>query len=229
MVFVRLTIFLHLLPKAGSEWGLATPSFTILWLSFMRRQELHLIDENNNAVSPAIAAAVEAAYRWTVVMFPHIDSALLANAAERLAKNMESNKEHLGSPRRYAYAAMHGKVRDWLRKKAASELSVGLDYELDEYARMTNSFQDAVERSILFQQLQTKLSTRDRYILILLTELNATPKDVANALSITYKAATKAIERVRERIAACLDNAAESPKAISPGLSTTKGLTKKWI
>jgi len=195
----------------------------------MRRQELHLIDENNNAISPAIAAAVEGAYRWAVAMFPNIDSALLANAAERLAKNMESNKEHLGSPRRYAYAAMHGKVRDWLRKKAASELPVGLNYELDEHVKMTNSFQDAVERSILFQQLQMKLSVRDRYILILLTELNATPRDVATALGINYKAATKAIERVRERIAVCLDIAAESPKAISPGLSTTKGLTKKWI
>ena len=195
----------------------------------MRRQELHLIDENQNAVSPAIAAAVEAAYRWAMAMFPDVDSALLANAAERLAIKMENNKEHLGSPRRYAYAAMHGKVRDWLRKKAANEIPIGLDYELDEHARMTNSFQDAVERSILFQQLQTKLNARDRHILILLTELNATPKDVATALGINYKAATKAIERVRERIAICLDIASESPKATSPGLSTTKGLTKKWI
>jgi RNA polymerase sigma factor (sigma-70 family) len=195
----------------------------------MRRQELHLVDENHNAASPAIAQAVEAAYRWAVVMFPHIDTALLANAAERLAMSMENNKEHLGSPRRYAYAAMHGKVRDWLRKKAANELPLGLDYELDEHARINNSFQDAVERSILFQQLQAKLNARDRYILILLTERNATPRDVATALGINYKAATKAIERIRERVALCLDLAAESPKAKSPGLSTTKGLTKKWI
>jgi RNA polymerase sigma factor (sigma-70 family) len=194
----------------------------------MRRQELHLIDENNNAVSPAIATAVETSYRWAVVMFPQIDSAILANAAERLAKSMEKNKNHLGSPRRYAYAAMHGKVRDWLRTMAANELAVGLDYDLDEHARVTNSFQDAVERSILFQQLQMKLSDRDRYILVLLTELQAKPEDVATALGINYKAATKAIERVRERIAGCLDIAAESKKNTSPRLSTTKGLAKEW-
>jgi len=229
VVFVRLTFFLLLLLKRVQNGDWRHPHSQFLWLSLMRRRELHLTDENHNAVSPAIAAAVEAAYRWAMAMFPDVDSALLANAAERLAIKMENNKEHLGSPRRYAYAAMHGKVRDWLRKKAANEIPIGLDYELDEHARMTNSFQDAVERSILFQQLQTKLNARDRHILILLTELNATPKDVATALGINYKAATKAIERVRERIAICLDIASESPKATSPGLSTTKGLTKKWI
>ena len=194
----------------------------------MSRRQLHLIDENQNTVSPAIAAAVEAAYRWAVAMFPQIDSAILANAAERLAQRMEKNKDHLGSPRRYAYAAMHGKVRDWLRTMAANELAVGLDYDLDKHANVSNSFQDTVERSILFQQLRTKLSDRDRFILVLLTELHAKPEDVATALGINYKAATKAIERVRERIAACLDIAAESKENTSPGLSTTKGLTKEW-
>jgi RNA polymerase sigma factor (sigma-70 family) len=194
----------------------------------MRRPELHLIDEDQNPVSPAIAAAVETAYRWTVAMFPQIDSAILANAAERLATSMEKNKDHLDSPRRYAYAAMHGKVRDWLRTMAANELAVGLDYDLDEHAKVTNSFQNAVERSILFQQLRTKLSERDRYILVLITELQAKPEDVARALGINYKAATKAIERVRERIAACLNIAAESKKSTSPELSTTKGLAKEW-
>lgn len=44
-------------------------------------------------------------------MFPNIDIALLANAAERLAKNLKANKGALVSPRRYAYTAMYGKVR----------------------------------------------------------------------------------------------------------------------
>ena len=209
---------------------MATHGWTIFFeLGFMRRQELHLIDEKRNAVSTAIATAVEAAYRWAIVMFPQIDPVILANAAERLATTMERNKEYLGSPRRYAYAAMNGKVRDWLRTMAANELPVGLGHELDGHARVTNSFQDSVERSILFQQLQTKLSDRDRYILVLLTELNAQPGDVAAALGINYKAATKAIERLRERIAACLDIAAESKRNTSSGLSTTKDLTKEWI
>jgi hypothetical protein len=55
----------------------------------MRKSELHLISDNGDTVAPKIAAAVEAAYRWSLSMFPNIDPALLANAAERLAKNMK--------------------------------------------------------------------------------------------------------------------------------------------
>ena len=96
----------------------------------MRKSELHLISDSGDTVTPEIAAAVEAAYRWAVSLFPSTDTALLANAAERLAKNMEANKRELGSPRRYAYAAMHGKVRDLQRTKAANETSLPL-HELD--------------------------------------------------------------------------------------------------
>jgi hypothetical protein len=57
----------------------------------MRKSELHLISDNGDTVAPKIAAAVEAAYRWSLSMsmFPNIDPALLANAAERLAQNMK--------------------------------------------------------------------------------------------------------------------------------------------
>src|SRR5580698_3004835 len=163
----------------------------------MRKTELHLISENGDPVTPEIAGAVEAAYHWAVSVFPGIDTALLANTAERLARNMEANKGELESPRRYAYAAMHGKVRDLQKTRAANESSMPL-YELDQLGVAAKSFQDDIERSILFQQLRTKLSDRDRFILILLTELDTGPKNVAHALGISTEAATKAIQRVRQ-------------------------------
>jgi RNA polymerase sigma factor (sigma-70 family) len=199
---------------------------TIPCKAAMRNCELHLISDTGEAISPKIARAVEAAYRWAVYMFPNIDTALLANAAERLAKNMEANKE-LGSPRRYAYAAMHGKVRDLRKTRAGNETSMSL-HELDLLGAPVKSFKDDVERSILFQQLRAKLSQRDRFILILLTERDAAPKNIANALGISTEAATKAIQRVRQRIAACLDAAEKCSKEGRTDLSISKGLTREW-
>jgi hypothetical protein len=37
----------------------------------MKRQRLHLVDENNDPVSPAIQFAVEAAHYWAVREFPY--------------------------------------------------------------------------------------------------------------------------------------------------------------
>jgi len=110
---------------------------------------------------------------------------------------MEARKRDLESPRRYAYAAMHSKVRDLQKTRAANESSMP-PHELDQLGVTAKSFQDDIERSILFQQLRTKLSDRDRFILILLTELDARPKNVAHALGISTEAATKAIQRVRQ-------------------------------
>jgi RNA polymerase sigma factor (sigma-70 family) len=163
----------------------------------MRKSELHLISDNGDTVTPEIAGAVEAAHHWAVSMFTNIDTALLANAAERLAKNMEARKRDLESPRRYAYAAMHSKVRDLQKTRAANESSMP-PHELDQLGVTAKSFQDDIERSILFQQLRTKLSDRDRFILILLTELDTGPKNVAHTLGISTEAATKAIQRVRQ-------------------------------
>lgn len=171
---------------------------------------------------PEIAAAVEAAYRWALSTFPGVDTALLANAAKRLAKNMETNKGQLESPRRYAYAAMHGKVRDLMKTRAANETRI------DQLGVTAKSFEDHIERSILCQQLRAQLSDRDRFILILLTELDAGPKNVARALGISTEAATKAIQRVRQRLAACLDTAEKYSKEKQSEKSLSKGLTREW-
>ena len=169
----------------------------------MKRQRLHLVDENNDPVSPAIQSAVEAAHYWAVREFPRIDPALLANWAERLAKSI-ANKNLRGSVRRYAHTAMHETVRRWLKTKRASELAVGLDRELESIAGVHEGFHGEVDRAILFEQLKSRLRGRDRSILMLL-QSDATPAEVAMTLGMKYEAAIKAIQRVRARVALCLE------------------------
>src|SRR5271166_1813181 len=172
----------------------------------MKRHELHLIDANGDPVSSAIRSAVEATFDYSVAEHPEIDRAILANMAEQLAVSMEKNKESIASVRRYAYAAMRGKVRDWLRTKEATELAVGLDPELDKCARASYSFQDKVDRKILFEQMRSRLSERDRYILLLL-QSTAGPADIAADLGINYGVAAKAKQRVLQRLAECFHDA----------------------
>ena len=191
----------------------------------MKRRELHLIDANGDPVSSAVRAAVEATFDYSVAEHPEIDRALLANMAEELAVSMEKNKESIASVRRYAYAAMRGKVRDWLRTKEATEIAVGLDPELDKCARASYSFQGKVDRKILFEQMRSRLSERDRHILLLL-QAHAGPADIAAELGINYEAAAKAKQRVLQRLAECFHAAKkEKPRRYA----RVKDLTKEWI
>jgi hypothetical protein len=188
----------------------------------MKRQRLHLVDENNDPVSPAIQSAVEAAYYWAMREFPRVDPALLANWAERLAKSMTS-KDLQGSVRRYAHTAMHETVRRWLKTKRARELAVGLDRELESIAGMHEGFHGKIDRAILFDQLKSRLRGRDRSILMLL-QSDATPAEVAMTLNLKYEAAIKAIQRVRARVALCL----EAAKADRTTTDERKDLAKEW-
>jgi DNA-directed RNA polymerase specialized sigma24 family protein len=180
----------------------------------MKRQRLHLVDENNDPLSPAIQSAVEAAHYWAVREFPRIDPALLANWAERLAKSI-ANKDLQGSVRRYAHTAMHETVRRWLKTKRASELAVGLDRELERIAGIDEGFHGEVDRAILFEQLKSRLRGRDRSILMLL-QSDATPAEVAITLGIKYEAATKAIQRVRARVSICLGATQHEKRTTTP-------------
>ena len=63
---------------------------------------------------------------------------------------------------------------------------------------------------MLFEQLRTKLNERDRQILILLLQDITSPRDVAEALGIKYDAAAKAIQRVKDRMAAILFTVTEN-------------------
>src|SRR5580704_16183086 len=168
----------------------------------MKRQRLHLVDENNDPLSPAIQSAVEAAHYWAVREFPRIDPALLANWAERLAKSI-ANKN------------LRGSVRRWLKTKRASELAVGLDRELERIAGINEGFHGEVDRAILFEQLKSRLRGRDRSILMLL-QSEATPAEVAMILGMKYEAATKAIQRVRARVAICLGAAHHEKRTTTP-------------
>jgi DNA-directed RNA polymerase specialized sigma24 family protein len=61
-----------------------------------------------------------------------------------------------------------------------------------------------IERTVLFEQLSTRLSERDRIILVLLLQDVTSPADVAVALGVSYSAAAKAIQRVKDRISTML-------------------------
>ena len=52
--------------------------------------------------------------------------------------------------------------------------------------------------------MTTKLNDRDREILVLLRQGITSPTDVGEALDIGYEAASKAIQRVKKRLAAVL-------------------------
>jgi DNA-directed RNA polymerase specialized sigma24 family protein len=152
----------------------------------------------------AIRLAVEAAHRWVRWEYPHLDEAVVAGWAEEVGQAMGARLDEIRSPHRYAFAALHGKVREWFRSNASREVLVGTARELELWAGIDRSTQRVIYRAVLFDQLKTKLSERDRHILVLLQQGMTSPASVAAALGVSYVAAAKAIQRVKERIAAIL-------------------------
>jgi hypothetical protein len=171
----------------------------------MIRAQLHLVDTTGNIVCPEVESAVERAFQWVLRDYPQIDPALIANWAEEVAHSMQGRGTTLSSPQRYAYSALKGKVRDWMKSGAAKEKVVGIGRELEKFGGFSASFQGAIDRKILFEQLKATLNERDRYILVLLLQDKTSPATVANALGTSYHAAAKAIQRVKERIAITLN------------------------
>lgn len=161
---------------------------------------LHLVNNEGIALSAEIEEAVTRSFTWVSRAYPNLDTALLANWAEEVAAAMECRAGEITSPVRYAEAALKGRVRDWLRSAPAKEEVAGIGLDLERLADAGKSFEKAVERHILFQQLKEVLSERDRIVLFLLLEDKTSPKDVAAALNTSYPAAAKAIQRVKERI-----------------------------
>lgn len=76
--------------------------------------------------------------------------------------------------------------------------------ELERWAGIDRSTQRVTYRTVLFDQLKTKLSDRDRHILVLLQQDITSPASVAAALGVSYAAGAKAIQRVKERISTIL-------------------------
>ena len=191
----------------------------------MTRAQLHLVDTAGIAVCREVETAVERSFHWVLRDYPQLDSAMIANWAEEVALSMQMRVTTIVSPQRYAYAALKGKVHDWMRSSPAKEEVAGLGRDLERIGGLNGSFEGAVDRKILFEQLKATLNERDRYILVLLLEDNTSPATVAKALGTSYPAAAKAIQRVKERIASKLNGARKvgDPGHGSPQFCETKG------
>jgi DNA-directed RNA polymerase specialized sigma24 family protein len=192
----------------------------------MIRAQLHLVDRNGIAIASEIENAIERSFLWVLRDYPQVDPALIANWAEDVARCMQAREIPVSSPLRYAYAALKGRVRDWMKSGAAQERLAGVGQDLERIGGLGGSFHYATDRKILFEQLKATLNERDRYILVLLLEGNTSPANVAKALGTTYSAAAKAIQRVKERIAVTLNGGArkiDDSGHGSPQFCATKG------
>ena len=127
----------------------------------MSRTQLHLVNHQGQSLSVATRAAVEAAYAWALLEFPHIDPAQLAGWAEEVGKAIDARAEPVESPKRYAFAALHGKVREWFRNRASKEIVVGLGADLEKWAGVDGNVQRMMDRRIFFDQVKTKLNDRE--------------------------------------------------------------------
>ena len=165
---------------------------------------LHLVDGRGQTLPASIRLAVESAHRWVRREYPYLDAAVVAGWAEDVGKAMGGRLDDIRTPYRYAFAALHGKVREWFRSNASREIPVGIGSELERWAGIDRSTQRIIYRRVLFDQLKTKLSERDRHILVLLQQDITSPASVAGALGVSYSAAAKAIQRVKERISTTL-------------------------
>ena len=161
---------------------------------------LHLVDQHGAPVPSEVKHAIESAYRWALWEYRHIDQAVLAGLAESVAVGMCRRLDQIVFPRRYAFAALAGKLQEWYRAHPVVEVAVGPE-DLDRMngaRRQTASF---TEMNLLLSEIKARLSERDRQILVLL-EQDLGAKEIAKALGMKYAAAAKAIQRARDRMAA---------------------------
>ena len=91
-------------------------------------------------------------------------------------------------------------------------MSFGTDQELDAKAGPELQSARDIERQVLFRELRSQLSERDRQIFILLQQDVTSPQGIASSLGISYSAAAKAVQRLRERLQAIL-NSRPTPKS----------------
>lgn len=190
----------------------------------MDRAQLHFIDSQVTSIEVSIHEALELAYRFVVRDFPQVDPVRIANWAEALAVPLQLREIGIDDLERYAYAALKGKVRDWLRTGGAQERLLGVGVELERKGGTTGSFQRGVDTKILFEQLKATLGERDGYILALLLE-DKSALEIATELGTAYPATRKAIQRLRERLAKTLRGEREKHKsAHGPALCCGEGV-----
>ena len=66
-------------------------------------------------MKPEIRIAVEAAFQWSVREYRNMDEADLAALAEAVALSTSKRRDEIQSPRRYAFAALTGRLQEWFR------------------------------------------------------------------------------------------------------------------
>lgn len=167
----------------------------------MVRAHLHLVDAKGTPLSSGITLAVETAFQWVIRDYPGFDQAQIADWAEEVGGSMHLRGSAIASPKRYAYVALGGKVRDWLRTATGKEELKGIGRDLERDGGISDSFAAQLDRKILFEQLETTLNERDRAILVLLLRDKSTT-EIATYLATNYAAAAKAIQRVKDRMSA---------------------------
>ncbi|HEV2136989.1 MAG TPA: sigma-70 family RNA polymerase sigma factor [Terracidiphilus sp.] len=163
---------------------------------------LHLVDQYGQPVPPQVRLAVEAAYRWAEREYRPFDHAVLAAMAEAVALAMCRHLDGIESPRRYAVAALMGKLHEWYRAHPAVEILMD-PAEVEALPDDEPKSISAAELNLLFSEIKAQLSERDRQVLVLL-EQDLGPQEIAKAFEISYFAAAKAIQRARDRMAAIL-------------------------
>ena len=190
----------------------------------MIQPHLHLVDTEGKPVNPATGAAVTQAYRWVVREFPLIDTALIANWAELVACSMRARNATVRDAKQYAFAALRGKVLDWLRTSTGKLEHVGIGSDLERLSNVQGSPQEQMDRRVLFEQLKAILNDRDQVILVLLLD-GTSDGEIGLALGITPAAARKAIQRMKERILAQLGSGRSKDETghASQDLCETKG------
>jgi DNA-directed RNA polymerase specialized sigma24 family protein len=162
---------------------------------------LYLVDQNNKLVKPEIRIAVEAAFRWSVREYRNMDEANLASMAEAVALGMSKRLKEIKSPRRYAFAALTGRIQEWFRAHPAKMVSFETEDDLDREIGPDDRFVFDVELRLLFAQIRRQLSGRDSEICTLLEQDLSSPGEIAKVLQISYAAAAKALQRARGRMA----------------------------
>ena len=170
----------------------------------MGKTLLFLVDRQGQPLPTALRTAVEAAHRWVDHDYPNLEPSLLATWAEQVATSMAESELPAASPRRYAYAALRSKVREHFRSSTSREVSVGAFEDLEKQAGFEMQTVRHIERQVLFRELSDQLSERDQEIFILLQQGVTSPQNIGPALGISYNAAAKAVQRVRERLHAIL-------------------------
>ena len=163
---------------------------------------LHLVDQYGQPVPPQVRLAVEAAYLWAEREYERFDRAVLAEMAEALALAMCRRQDRIELPRRYAVAALAGKLQEWYRAHPGVEIMLDPD-DLEQVMQAEPVPTTSPDLNVLFAEMKAQLSERDRQVLVLL-EQDLGPQEIAKAFEISYFAAAKAIQRARDRMAAIL-------------------------